>query len=197
MMKQPGKKRALASAMLGFLAVLFACGRVPWLAFFALPLGILAVWRGIAALASVARSHPSAPRRGIVPAILGTCLGSLAILLSLAFLVGRAVSDKIRPTWQPNRFGQIPEAIPRPLRAETVATNFTSNLPIIVLHSAGQEVTSEGQPLMRAQFFEVDAGTRRASVEGTTAHDGQTIKLADYKGKNVVLWFYPKADTPG
>ena len=30
-----------------------------------------------------------------------------------------------------------------------------------------------------------------------TAHDGQTIKLADYRGKNVVLWFYPKADTPG
>ena len=29
------------------------------------------------------------------------------------------------------------------------------------------------------------------------AHDGSTVKLADYKGKNVVLWFYPKADTPG
>ena len=30
-----------------------------------------------------------------------------------------------------------------------------------------------------------------------TAHDGRTVRLADYKGKNVVLWFYPKADTPG
>ena len=29
------------------------------------------------------------------------------------------------------------------------------------------------------------------------AHDGKTVKLADYGGKNVVLWFYPKADTPG
>jgi peroxiredoxin Q/BCP len=29
------------------------------------------------------------------------------------------------------------------------------------------------------------------------AHDGQTVRLADHKGKNVVLWFYPKADTPG
>jgi peroxiredoxin Q/BCP len=27
--------------------------------------------------------------------------------------------------------------------------------------------------------------------------DGQTHKLADYAGKNVVLYFYPKADTPG
>jgi peroxiredoxin Q/BCP len=27
--------------------------------------------------------------------------------------------------------------------------------------------------------------------------DGNTHKLADYSGKNVVLYFYPKADTPG
>ena len=27
-------------------------------------------------------------------------------------------------------------------------------------------------------------------------HNGQTVKLADMKGKTVVLWFYPKADTP-
>ena len=28
-------------------------------------------------------------------------------------------------------------------------------------------------------------------------HAGKTVKLADFKGKTVVLWFYPKADTPG
>jgi len=28
-------------------------------------------------------------------------------------------------------------------------------------------------------------------------HTGQTVKLSDLKGKTVVLWFYPKADTPG
>jgi len=28
-------------------------------------------------------------------------------------------------------------------------------------------------------------------------HAGQVHRLADYRGKNVVLWFYPKADTPG
>ena len=27
-------------------------------------------------------------------------------------------------------------------------------------------------------------------------HTGKTVKLADFKGKTVVLWFYPKADTP-
>lgn len=29
------------------------------------------------------------------------------------------------------------------------------------------------------------------------ANDGRTVKLSDLRGKNVVLWFYPKADTPG
>ncbi len=27
--------------------------------------------------------------------------------------------------------------------------------------------------------------------------NGKTHRLKDYAGKRVVLWFYPKADTPG
>jgi peroxiredoxin Q/BCP len=28
-------------------------------------------------------------------------------------------------------------------------------------------------------------------------HEGTVRRLADYRGKTLVLWFYPKADTPG
>ena len=28
-------------------------------------------------------------------------------------------------------------------------------------------------------------------------HTGTEARLSDYRGKTVVLWFYPKADTPG
>ena len=28
-------------------------------------------------------------------------------------------------------------------------------------------------------------------------HNGNPVSLKDFKGKKVVLWFYPKADTPG
>jgi len=27
--------------------------------------------------------------------------------------------------------------------------------------------------------------------------DGKSVSLADYSGKNVLLWWYPRADTPG
>lgn len=30
-----------------------------------------------------------------------------------------------------------------------------------------------------------------------TDHKGERVKLRDLRGKHVVLWFYPKADTPG
>ncbi len=28
-------------------------------------------------------------------------------------------------------------------------------------------------------------------------HEGKTLSLAELQGKKVLLWFYPKADTPG
>ena len=28
-------------------------------------------------------------------------------------------------------------------------------------------------------------------------HNGKTVKLSDFKGKLVVLWFFPKANTSG
>lgn len=29
------------------------------------------------------------------------------------------------------------------------------------------------------------------------AHTGEEVRLADLRGSTVVMWFYPKADTPG
>ena len=29
------------------------------------------------------------------------------------------------------------------------------------------------------------------------AHDGTRVRLSDFAGKHVLLWFYPEADTPG
>jgi thioredoxin-dependent peroxiredoxin len=45
-----------------------------------------------------------------------------------------------------------------------------------------------------AQMLSVGATAPDFSVR---AHDGKTLKLADFRGRKVILWFYPKADTPG
>jgi peroxiredoxin Q/BCP len=36
-----------------------------------------------------------------------------------------------------------------------------------------------------------------ATAVGGPYHDGQTIKLSDFRGQTVVIYFYPKDDTPG
>jgi thioredoxin-dependent peroxiredoxin len=28
-------------------------------------------------------------------------------------------------------------------------------------------------------------------------HTGRTVRLSDFRGRSVILWFFPKADTPG
>lgn len=30
-----------------------------------------------------------------------------------------------------------------------------------------------------------------------SSHEGKTVSLRDLRGRKVLLWFYPKADTPG
>jgi len=47
-----------------------------------------------------------------------------------------------------------------------------------------------GGPIM------LEAGTKAPDFE-VQDHTGRTVRLSDYKGKDVVLWFYPRADTPG
>jgi peroxiredoxin Q/BCP len=37
----------------------------------------------------------------------------------------------------------------------------------------------------------------KAPEFSVTADNGKTISLKDYRGRNLVLYFYPKANTPG
>jgi peroxiredoxin len=42
----------------------------------------------------------------------------------------------------------------------------------------------------------LNVGDPAPDFEATT-QDGGRVRLSDQKGKTIVLWFYPKADTPG
>jgi len=51
-----------------------------------------------------------------------------------------------------------------------------------------------GLILRKPQLLAVET---QAPDFAVTAHDGSTVRLADFRGKKVVLWFYPKANTGG
>jgi len=51
-----------------------------------------------------------------------------------------------------------------------------------------------GLLLRRPQMLAVGS---QAPDFAVTAHDGSTVRLTDFRGKKVVLWFYPKANTGG
>jgi peroxiredoxin len=38
---------------------------------------------------------------------------------------------------------------------------------------------------------------QKAPAFSLPGSDGKKHSLADYAGKNIILWFYPKDDTPG
>lgn len=42
----------------------------------------------------------------------------------------------------------------------------------------------------------VEVGEQAPQFE-LTSDEGQTVKLSDFRGRKVVLYFYPRADTPG
>ncbi len=42
----------------------------------------------------------------------------------------------------------------------------------------------------------LEQGTKAPSFS-VKDHNGNTVSLTDFSGKKIVLWFYPKADTPG
>jgi len=50
--------------------------------------------------------------------------------------------------------------------------------------------------LLRRSFPMLEKGTQAPDFSATD-HHGRPIRLSDYRGKKVVLWFFPKADTPG
>ncbi len=63
-----------------------------------------------------------------------------------------------------------------------------------VLHSAFGEAKSAAYPSAMADIPAVGA---QAPAFDLPASTGKNIKLSDYKGKTVVVYFYPRADTPG
>jgi peroxiredoxin Q/BCP len=52
------------------------------------------------------------------------------------------------------------------------------------------------QAITRGKAQMLQTGDRAPDFDAVD-HEGNRVRLSDLRGKKVVLWFYPKADTPG
>jgi peroxiredoxin Q/BCP len=43
----------------------------------------------------------------------------------------------------------------------------------------------------------LSAGVAAPELDAVVDHDGNPVRLADLRGRWVLLWWYPMADTPG
>ena len=76
----------------------------------------------------------------------------------------------------------------------TMAKNRTTTRKPIIEKSAGKK------PAARAPSLSGPAVPKEGSKAPdfkAIAHDGSPVRLSDFKGRPVVLYFYPKDDTPG
>ena len=79
------------------------------------------------------------------------------------------------------------EARPGPAPAASVATSASLPASSLAPLSAGPSVTDSPLLAVGADVPDVSA----------VAQDGKTVKLRELKGKPVIVYFYPKDDTPG
>ena len=43
----------------------------------------------------------------------------------------------------------------------------------------------------------LNPGVKAPELDSVVDHDGNPVRLADLRGRWVLLWWYPMADTPG
>lgn len=105
---------------------------------------------------------------GMVAGTLGAGLGVLAVIVSIAAILNGALRNVGHQQRWNRSTDEIFSAAPGDARPEEFLTNFTSNLPVMVLRAAGR--SSSSQRFGRAELFDVVGG--RSSTTGQPAYSG-------------------------
>jgi hypothetical protein len=156
------------------------CALTGWFPLVAIPLGLAAVCTGGVALSLTGK--PAAQRRGRRLAVAAVCLGVAAIVSGVALMIGQFLQQFSSEHGGRQNWDQIREAEAiqgRKRMPDKPAAQFTSNLPIAVLGTAGQSVAKDPPTVVRARFFDVENG--RASLAAKPVYDGlATVHLRGY-----------------
>lgn len=157
---------SLVLAIVGLLVISTSAGRPPVLA---IPLTLLALILGITGWFSIRRQRTAL--RGTGYAFLGGVLGVVGGFFAMVFTLVAIVRPFQQGHFQTRGNQRWDFDIPRsnPVLDGSI-TNFTSNLPIIVLHTLGQSIDGEDDTVVQAQFF--DTRGQRASHLAQPDHQG-------------------------
>lgn len=171
---------AIVAFVAGCLGWAFASARVPLLSVLGLALALVAMIGGGAIVWSARARNSGLRGRGL--AVAAVWLGVLTAVRTLVVAVGillQLISSETqrRSPWQQNRSAhEEPTVNPMP---EKPATDFTSNLPLVVLETGGRTISKSRLTVVHAQFFEVNHG--RSAVSAKPVYDGlATIRLRGY-----------------
>ncbi len=135
----------------------------------AIPIGLAALI-GIRVSSGLMRKARATSGAGRVLAYSGGCLGLVASIICFMVLAGLFVRQ-MNPMWQQqDRAFRVQKALQVNTMPDRPATNFTSNLPIMVLETDGRGVSRGGQTVARAKIFGVANG--RASDSATPEYEG-------------------------
>lgn len=155
-------KLAVLSFVFGCLALGFVISHAPPLLVLAVPLGCMALCTGLLARWLIRRA--AVPMRGRKLARLGTTLGPCAAVLSVVVIAGM-IRQQVQQQnqWQRQMHAQQAMAVSK--MPETPTTNFTSNLPIVVLHTGGHYISKEDPTVIRAEFFDTREGRASSAAK--------------------------------
>jgi hypothetical protein len=138
---------SLVFGIVSFLGLFMRPGPLKFLAFL---LGLIAVLTGLLA-AWLGRKSDSTRRR----ALSGTCLGASGALFGFMFFFMLVSRQNGMDRWKQEQGARLQKAMDPGRMPEKPVTNFTSNLPIVLLHTGGKYISKEGQAVVHAQFFDV------------------------------------------
>jgi hypothetical protein len=165
-MKKRRHPLARISLIFGMIAVYLAFRPAPGPKLIAVPLGFMALCFGVAGYFVIRRSRGVA--QGAAAAALGAALGVAGVFLTIVMLSGNVAYDRDR--WRQQQAAHIQRIVSRGSVPNQPATNFSSNLPIIVLQTGARSISKENETTTQARFF--DTANGRASSERTPDYQG-------------------------
>jgi hypothetical protein len=138
----------------------------------AIPLGPVAIVCALIAAWRISRKRGVLGGGGL--AVWGGLLGFAGMILTFSRLSNPRAQQVDQDQWRQQQGQYYQNMVRRHGGPKGNATNFTSNLPIIVLNGDPQFASKHNDVMMRAQFFDVgNAGnSKRAALAGKAAHEG-------------------------